>query len=114
MTLPYVWIGDDLGPTDGEHAPSGAVCQLIVVDLEGDYSTLGRRGHLRTRRRPEHNRTIDQPVVHGEDRRKRADADSDPADLSSSQESPRRLLAQELEAVVNDHVTQFACDTRPR
>ena len=109
----HVRIGDDFGPTDGEDAPSAAVRQLIVVDLEGDHSTLGCRRHLRTWRRPEHNGSIDHPVVHGEDRRKRAKADSDPADLSSSQELPRRVLAQELESPINNHVTQFACEYRP-
>ena len=37
---PDVGLVDHLGPADGEHAPAGAVGQLVVVDLERDDGPL--------------------------------------------------------------------------
>jgi hypothetical protein len=31
---------DHLGPTNGQHAPAGAVRQLIIVDLERDHRAV--------------------------------------------------------------------------
>src|SRR5678815_3872505 len=76
----------DLGSAHGEDTPTGAVGELIVVDLEGHHRTLSRRRQLRSGRGAKHDGTVDDPIVDGENDWERADRDPDAADLTAGQQ----------------------------
>jgi hypothetical protein len=105
-------VVDHLGPADGQHAPSRAIRQLVVVHLERDDRALCGGRHLGARRSPEHDRTVDQPIVDREDRRERTDGHPDASHLGCGQQTASLLLGQQLETLVHDHEPTVQ-DARP-